>query len=118
MPVPYASAETINRELPDAQPPNIHDAIALPFRARYRASPQERGARCCSSHGSARKLDPDLFVADLAPSHYVLLNKFHLLAGHVLLVTQRFERQERLTIEDSAALIACLSEVDALGFYK
>jgi len=107
MPAPYASAETINRELPDAQPPNIHDAIALPLRAR-----------CCRGHGSARKLDPDLFVADLAPSHYVLLNKFHLLAGHVLLVTQRFERQERLTIEDSAALIACLSEVDALGFYK
>ncbi len=75
-------------------------------------------ARCCSGHGSARKLDPDLFVAGFAPSHYVLLNKFHLLAGHVLLVTQRFERQERLTIEDSAALIACLSEVDALGFYK
>jgi sulfate adenylyltransferase (ADP) / ATP adenylyltransferase len=63
--------------------------------------------------------DPDLFVADLAPSHYILLNKFHLLAGHVLLVTRRFERQERLlTIEDFAALITCLSEVDGLAFYN
>ncbi|MBT2321074.1 phosphorylase [Variovorax paradoxus] len=63
--------------------------------------------------------DPDLFVADLAPSHYILLNKFHLLAGHVLLVTRRFERQERLlTIEDFGALITCLSEVDGLGFYN
>jgi len=63
--------------------------------------------------------DQDLFVTDLAPSHYMLLNKFYLLAGHVLLVTRRFERQERLlTIEDFAALITCLSEVDGLGFYN
>ena len=63
--------------------------------------------------------DPDLFVAGLAPSHYILLNKFHLLAGHVLLVTRRFERQERLlTIEDFAAFISCLGEVDGLGFYN
>ena len=34
MPAPYASAETINRELPDTQPPNIHDAIALPLHGR------------------------------------------------------------------------------------
>ncbi|HEU0203399.1 MAG TPA: phosphorylase [Burkholderiaceae bacterium] len=63
--------------------------------------------------------DPGLFVADLPPSHYILLNKFQLLAGHVLLVTRRFERQERLlTVEDFAALITCLSEVDGLGFYN
>jgi len=63
--------------------------------------------------------EPDLFVGDLAPSHYVLLNKFHLLAGHVLVVTRRFERQERLlTIEDFAALATCLSQVDGLGFYN
>jgi ATP adenylyltransferase len=63
--------------------------------------------------------DPELFVADLAPSHYILLNKFQLLAGHLLLVTRRFEHQERLlTVEDFAALITCLSEVDGLGFYN
>lgn len=63
--------------------------------------------------------DRSLFVADLAPSHYILLNKFQLLAGHVLLVTRRFERQERLlTVEDFAALLACLGEGDGLGFYN
>lgn len=63
--------------------------------------------------------DRSLFVGDLAPSHYVLLNKFQLLAGHVLLVTRSFERQERLlTVEDFAALITCLSEVDGLAFYN
>jgi ATP adenylyltransferase len=63
--------------------------------------------------------DPALFVVDLGPSHYVLLNRFHLIAGHVLLVTRRFERQQRLlTVADFAALITCLSEVDGLGFYN
>jgi len=63
--------------------------------------------------------DPDLFVADLAPSHYILLNKFPLLGGHVLLVSRRFERRELLlTVEDFAALITCLSQVDGLGFYN
>lgn len=63
--------------------------------------------------------DRSLFVADLVPSHYVLLNKFQLLAGHVLLVTRRFERQERLlAVEDFAALITCLGEIDGLGFYN
>jgi ATP adenylyltransferase len=63
--------------------------------------------------------DPALFVVDLGPSHYVLLNRFHLIAGHVLLVTRRFERQQRLlTVADFAALITCLSDVDGLGFYN
>ena len=63
--------------------------------------------------------EPDLFISDLGPSHYLLLNKFPVLAGHVLLVTRRFERQERLlSIEDFGALSACMSEVDGLGFYN
>jgi ATP adenylyltransferase len=63
--------------------------------------------------------EPDLFVADLGPSHYVLLNRFPVVAGHVLLVTRRFERQERLlAVEDFEALAACLADVDGLGFYN
>jgi len=63
--------------------------------------------------------EPDLFVSDLGPSHFLLLNKYPVLAGHVLLVTRRFELQERLlTVEDFGALTACLSEVDGLGFYN
>ena len=63
--------------------------------------------------------DPALFVTDLAPSHYILLNKFPVLADHVLLVTRRLEPQERLlTVEDLAALLSCLREVDGLGFYN
>jgi ATP adenylyltransferase len=63
--------------------------------------------------------DRSLFVSDLTPSHYVLLNKFQVVAGHVLLVTRAFERQELLlTVEDFAALVTCLSEVDGLAFYN
>jgi ATP adenylyltransferase len=63
--------------------------------------------------------EPSLFVGELGPSHYVLLNKFQVLDGHVLIVTRRFERQERLLgVDDFAALIACLGEVDGLGFYN
>jgi ATP adenylyltransferase len=63
--------------------------------------------------------DPDLFVGDLGPSHYLLLNKFNLLPGHVLIVTRRFEPQERLlTVEDFEALATCLREIDGLGFYN
>jgi ATP adenylyltransferase len=63
--------------------------------------------------------DPDLFVADLGPSHYVLLNKFNLMAGHVLIVTRHFEPQESLlTRADFEALARVLAEVDGLGFYN
>jgi ATP adenylyltransferase len=63
--------------------------------------------------------EDDLFVADLTATHYVLLNKFPAVAGHVLIVTRRFEPQERLlTVDDFEALAACLARVDGLGFYN
>jgi ATP adenylyltransferase len=63
--------------------------------------------------------EPDLFVADLGPSHYVLLNKFNVVDGHLLVVTRRFEAQESLLgLEDFEALAACLAEVGGLGFYN
>ena len=44
-------------------------------------------------------------MGELGPSHYVLLNKFQVLDGHVLIVTRRFERQECLLgVDDFAAL--------------
>jgi ATP adenylyltransferase len=63
--------------------------------------------------------DPALFVADLPPSHCVLLNKYPVLAGHLLLVTRRFEHQDSLlTVGDFAALAACLSGAERLAFYN
>lgn len=63
--------------------------------------------------------DPDLFVADLSPTHVALLNKFNVVDYHLLIVTRDFEDQEALlTREDCAALLTCLSEIDGLGFYN
>jgi ATP adenylyltransferase len=95
------------------------DGVGFIVRAVSSLARKNEARRAAAATDPLGHYDPDLFVADLAPSHYVLLNKFHLLAGHVLLVTRRFERQERLlTIEDCAALISCLSEIDGLGFYN
>jgi ATP adenylyltransferase len=63
--------------------------------------------------------DPDLFVAEISPTHVALLNKFNVVDHHLLIVTRSFEPQETLlTREDCAALLICLSEIDGLGFYN
>ena len=61
--------------------------------------------------------DPDLFVADLSPTHVALLNKFNVVDHHLLMVTRAFEEQTTLmTREDCAALLLCLAEIDGLSF--
>lgn len=63
--------------------------------------------------------DPDLFVMDISDTHVALLNKFNVIAHHLLIVTRRFEPQESLlTVADFAALLACMSEFASLGFYN
>jgi len=95
------------------------EGVRFVVRAVSSLSRKDVGLRAAAPADAFGNCDPALFVCDLGPSHYVLLNRFPVLAGHVLLVTRRFERQERLlTLEDFAALIACLREVDGLGFYN
>lgn len=85
-------------------------SLARKDRDRHAAAP---------GHDPLGDYEPDLFVGHVSPTHYALLNKFNVLRGHLLLVTRRFERQERLlTLEDFAALAACLAEIDGLGFYN
>ena len=63
--------------------------------------------------------DPDLYVADASPTHVCLLNKFNVVAHHLLIVTRAFEEQEtRLTRLDFEALWTCLAEFEGLGFYN
>ena len=63
--------------------------------------------------------DPDLFVADVSDTHVALLNKFNVIAHHLLIVTRHFEPQESLLTEaDCAALLACMAEFGSLGFYN
>ncbi len=61
----------------------------------------------------------DLHVTDLSDSHVCLLNKYPVVSHHVLVVTRRFEPQERpLGLEDCRALALGLQAFDALGFYN
>jgi ATP adenylyltransferase len=88
---------------------------------------KERGAQA-QANGKARGQaaanpflphDPRLFVADLTPTHFCLLNKFNVVDSHLLLVTRAFEDQERLlTPADLDAMAAALGEIDGLGFFN
>lgn len=63
--------------------------------------------------------DPDLFVADLSPTHLALLNKFNVIDHHLLIVTRAFELQEALLdLADFTAWFTCLAQFDGLGFYN
>ncbi|BAY09393.1 ATP adenylyltransferase family protein [Calothrix sp. NIES-2098] len=63
--------------------------------------------------------EEDLFVADISETHVCLLNKFNVVDYHLLIITRAFEEQESLlTLEDFAAMWACLAEYDGLAFYN
>ncbi|MEX3959312.1 phosphorylase [Trinickia sp. EG282A] len=60
--------------------------------------------------------DPDLFVADITPTHVALLNKFNVIDHHLLIVTRAFEEQEALlNIDDFTAWLACLTQFEPPG---
>ncbi|MCW5699372.1 MAG: hypothetical protein KIT00_05985 [Rhodospirillales bacterium] len=78
------------------------------------ASPSGKGPR-----NPFLPYEEDLFVADLSPSHVLLLNKFNVMDHHLLIVTRHYEEQETvLTAADFAALAVCLCEIGGLGFYN
>jgi ATP adenylyltransferase len=63
--------------------------------------------------------EPDLFVANVSESHFALLNKFNVIAHHLLIVTRSFVDQETLLdAGDFEALAACMAEVGGLAFYN
>ena len=63
--------------------------------------------------------EPALTLGQIGDSHLAVLNKFNVVERHLLLVTRRFEDQQRLlTPADFAALWQCLQEYPSLGFYN
>lgn len=74
---------------------------------------------------TGKRIDPflpheeDLFVSDISPSHFCLLNKFNVAEHHLLIVTRAFEEQtDLLNLRDFEALSACMQEINGLGFYN
>jgi len=63
--------------------------------------------------------EPALLVGEISPTHLCVLNKYPVVAGHLLAVTRRYEPQEREPgPDDLAAVWALLAEVDGLAFYN
>ena len=63
--------------------------------------------------------EPELYVDEVGPAHYALLNKFPVLPDHLLIVTRAAEAQDRLlNAGDFAALAAVMDGLDGLGFYN
>lgn len=63
--------------------------------------------------------DSTLLVTDLSDTHRCVLNKYHVVDHHLLIVTNQFEEQESLlTFNDMHALLLCLKEIDGLGLYN
>ena len=109
--------ETVQQTIADG---GIEFIIRLVSSLSLRALEQPRGAS-----GAAPAVDPflpfypDLFVADVSATHVALLNKFNLVANHLIIATRRFVPQDvLLNSDDFAALCACLAQLDGLGFYN
>lgn len=63
--------------------------------------------------------DPELTVGPLGERHVGVLNKFPVIARHLLIVTRDFEEQTApLTPEDFEALAGVIGELGGLGFYN
>ena len=86
------------------------------------ARKEEARARSAQSANPANPFlphEPDLFVADVSDTHFALLNKFNVIAHHLLIVTRRFVDQEVLIgTDDFLALAACMAEIDGLAIYN
>jgi len=101
----------------------------IPFLVRVatnlRRKDAARAEQAESSRAAGKTVDPfqpyeeDLFVTDLPPSHFCLLNKYNVIDHHLLIITRDYADQEELiTPEDFAALWACLAEIDGVGLYN
>ena len=63
--------------------------------------------------------NPDMHVSDLSSTHLCLLNRFKLFDYPLLIVTRKFEEQERLlSFEDFQGISICMQEMDGIAFYN
>lgn len=101
----------------------VRFVVRMLTRGRGEAAADARLQRATSSGNTAANpflpYDPALFVADLSATHLCLLNKYPVVAHHLLIVTRAFTPQEALlTVADFAALLTCARQLDGLAFYN
>ena len=106
----------------ESEPFLVHDAgvdfvvrVATDYAAQAARQPRNKP-------GINPFLEPeeDLFVADISPTHYALLNKYHVIESHLLAITRAFVDQEvLLDLADFEAIVRCYpAEVAAIAFYN
>jgi ATP adenylyltransferase len=79
----------------------------------------EKAAKTGKDFNPFLPYEPELFVADLSPTHVCLLNKFNVVDHHILMVTRTFESQDTwLTLADFETAASCLQTMDGLVFYN
>ncbi|WP_344954551.1 DUF4922 domain-containing protein [Zobellella aerophila] len=96
-----------------------HQELGLTFLIHQLDGPFHKPHGTGPNHGDPfASPDPELLVAQY-PHYSLLLNKFNLLANHLLLITRRFQPQDgSLTEQDFAAFWPLLTAHDAIGFYN
>lgn len=106
--------------IPTANPAIIEQSgVAFQVRVITALAMKALAAAATSHEDPFLPYDPDLFVGNISPTHVALLNKFNVVDHHLLIVTRAFEDQQALlTLEDCAALLTCLADIDGLGFYN
>jgi ATP adenylyltransferase len=64
--------------------------------------------------------DAPLYLGDVSPTHFALLNKYHVIENHLLVVTREYVDQEvLLDLADFEALAASMPpDMPAIGFYN
>eukprot|EP00170_Pyropia_yezoensis_P007849 contig_32415_g7874 len=130
-----ARALAVGTLAPLATTTSTHPDQGIPFllhtlsgpRKPTAADPTASARRPAAGDGGAAKkrfnpflpYEPTLFVAPAPPAHVVLLNKFPVTRGHLLLVTAEYEAQSSLlTAADFDAAWAVLDRLDGLAFYN
>ena len=84
-----------------------------------RARLGDRPAGKTGAHNPFLPYEPELFVADANPGHVILLNKFPVIANHILLITREFVDQEAVVAPgDCVALARLMAVMDGVLFFN
>lgn len=101
------------------------DDPELPFVATWLSSLALKDLAGAARSGASPAANPflpyeqDLYVADLSPTHVLLLNKFPLESGHVLAITGEYQPQRALLgPADFAAISLLFAQADGLAMYN
>ncbi|KAA0159789.1 hypothetical protein FNF27_03311 [Cafeteria roenbergensis] len=123
----HAAAEA-GKLLPIATKPHIVLDGGIPFvvsvveKTAMKAKPRAKDAAALAPLDAFETVDPDLLVCGgdgAFPDHNIVLNKFPVVTGHLVIATREFHPQsEPLTPSDLLALWMVVESTDGLGFFN